>query len=125
MAELAAADTAGIVKNHPFVDGNKRTGFMLGVGFLERNGHEFHALCPEPFSPGHKRHTSCSSAPEDRERLASGEMSAASVNHRTPEYQRSTFTASWKDARGLRESCATAMAQPFPSRALPWRSLIR
>ena len=43
MAELAAAYTAGIVKNHPFLDGNKRTGFMLGAGFPERNGHEFHA----------------------------------------------------------------------------------
>ena len=43
MAKLAAAYTAGIVKNHPFLDGNKRTGFMLGAGFLERNGHEFQA----------------------------------------------------------------------------------
>ena len=43
MAEMAAAYTAGIVKNHPFLDGNKRTGFMLGAGFLERNGFEFHA----------------------------------------------------------------------------------
>jgi len=43
MAEMAAAYAAGIVKNHPFLDGNKRTGFMLGAGFLERNGHEFHA----------------------------------------------------------------------------------
>ena len=43
MAEMAAAYTAGIVKNHPFLDGNKRTGFMLGAGFLERNGHDFHA----------------------------------------------------------------------------------
>jgi hypothetical protein len=34
---------AGIVRNHPFVDGNKRTGFMLGAGFLERNGWEFMA----------------------------------------------------------------------------------
>lgn len=41
MAELAAAYAAGIVKNHPFLDGNKRTGFMLGAGFLERNGFEF------------------------------------------------------------------------------------
>lgn len=38
MAELAASYTAGVVKNHPFLDGNKRTGFMLGAGFLERNG---------------------------------------------------------------------------------------
>lgn len=43
MAEMAAAYTADIVKNHPFLDGNKRTGFMMGAGFLERNGHEFHA----------------------------------------------------------------------------------
>jgi death-on-curing protein len=32
-----------VVKNHPFIDGNKRTGFMLGAGFLERNGYEFRA----------------------------------------------------------------------------------
>lgn len=43
MAEMAAAYAAGIVKNHPFLDGNKRTGFMLGAGFLECNGHEFYA----------------------------------------------------------------------------------
>ncbi len=43
MADLAAAYAAGIVKNHPFLEGNKRTGFMLGAGFLERNGFEFHA----------------------------------------------------------------------------------
>jgi len=38
---LAAAYTAGIVKNHPFIDGNKRTGFILGVLFLELNGKQF------------------------------------------------------------------------------------
>ncbi len=43
MSDIAAAYAAGIVKNHPFLDGNKRTGFMLGAGFLERNGYEFHA----------------------------------------------------------------------------------
>ncbi len=43
MAALAAAYAAGIIKNHPFVDGNMRTGFMMGAGFLERNGHEFFA----------------------------------------------------------------------------------
>jgi len=41
MADLAAAYTADVVKNHPFVHGNKRIGFMLGVGFLERNGYSF------------------------------------------------------------------------------------
>jgi death-on-curing protein len=43
MSDLAASYIFGLVKNHPFIDGNKRTGFMLGAGFLERNGYEFHA----------------------------------------------------------------------------------
>ena len=38
MPELAAAYMAGIVKNHPFVDGNKRAGFLAGATFLELNG---------------------------------------------------------------------------------------
>ncbi len=41
--EMAAALATGVIKNHPFLDGNKRTGFMLGAGFLERNGVAFHA----------------------------------------------------------------------------------
>lgn len=41
--ELAAAYTAGIVRNHPFVDGNKRTGFVVGVLFLEMNGYRLTA----------------------------------------------------------------------------------
>jgi death on curing protein len=41
--ELAAAYTAGIVGNHPFVDGNKRTGFVVGILFLELNGLRFTA----------------------------------------------------------------------------------
>lgn len=35
---LGAAHTAGIVQNHPFIDGNKRTGFVVGVLFLELHG---------------------------------------------------------------------------------------
>jgi death-on-curing protein len=35
---MAALYTAGIVGNHPFVDGNKRTGFVIGVLFLELHG---------------------------------------------------------------------------------------
>ncbi len=34
---LAAGYTSGIVKNHPFVDGNKRTGFGAGLVFLKMN----------------------------------------------------------------------------------------
>lgn len=41
--ELAAKYTVGIVQNHPFVDGNKRTGFVVGVLFLELNGYRFTA----------------------------------------------------------------------------------
>lgn len=35
---LAAAYCAGIVKNHPFIDGNKRTGVLSAVAFLGLNG---------------------------------------------------------------------------------------
>lgn len=41
--DLAAACTAGIVRNHAFLDGNKRTGFLVGVLFLELNGFRFAA----------------------------------------------------------------------------------
>jgi death-on-curing protein len=36
--DLAAAYAHGIVQNHPFVDGNKRTGFVVAVSFLDLNG---------------------------------------------------------------------------------------
>jgi len=39
--DMAAAYTVGIVRNHPFVDGNKRTGFVVGILFLEINGYRF------------------------------------------------------------------------------------
>lgn len=39
--DLASAYAAGIVKNHPFLDGNKRSGFMTAYTFLEANGMEF------------------------------------------------------------------------------------
>ena len=41
--DMAAAYTVGIVRNHAFVDGNKRTGFMVGILFLELNGYRFNA----------------------------------------------------------------------------------
>ena len=41
--EMAALYAAGVVRNHPFVDGNKRTGFVIGVLFLELNGFNFEA----------------------------------------------------------------------------------
>ena len=36
--DLAAAYAAGIIRNHPFVDGNKRTGFMSAYLFMAENG---------------------------------------------------------------------------------------
>ena len=41
--QLAAVYTAGIVRNHPFVDGNERTGFVVGILFLALNGYSFTA----------------------------------------------------------------------------------
>lgn len=37
--ELAAAYGYGLAKNHPFVDGNKRTAFVVLAAFLEVNGY--------------------------------------------------------------------------------------
>lgn len=41
--QAAAAYAHGIVRNHPFVDGNKRVGFMLAFVFLGRNGWDLRA----------------------------------------------------------------------------------
>ncbi len=41
--ELATAYTACILRNHPFIDGNKRTGFIIGALFLEMNGYRLTA----------------------------------------------------------------------------------
>lgn len=41
--EMAASYSFGIIRNHPFVDGNKRTGFLVGATFLELNGWQLSA----------------------------------------------------------------------------------
>jgi death on curing protein len=43
MAALAAAYGFGIARNHPFVDGNKRTAFASVIVFLGLNGIELDA----------------------------------------------------------------------------------
>lgn len=43
--DLAATYAHGIVKNHPFLDGNKRAGFMAAYTFLRVNG--FRLAAPE------------------------------------------------------------------------------
>jgi death-on-curing protein len=44
---LAAAYAFGIARNHPFVDGNKRTGFLTATVFLLENGYELDATNPD------------------------------------------------------------------------------
>ncbi|HQC86939.1 MAG TPA: type II toxin-antitoxin system death-on-curing family toxin [Rhodoferax sp.] len=42
-AALAAAYGYGLSRNHPFIDGNKRTGFVAAELFLNLNGFELDA----------------------------------------------------------------------------------
>ncbi len=41
--DLAGAYAFSLVRNHPFLDGNKRIGFTVAVLFLELNGKRFTA----------------------------------------------------------------------------------
>jgi death-on-curing protein len=43
LAALAAAYGFGLVRNHPYRDGNKRIGFLAIVTFLGLNGHDLRA----------------------------------------------------------------------------------
>jgi death-on-curing protein len=43
VADLAAAYGYGIARNHPFVDGNKRTAFVAVELFLALNGYDLQA----------------------------------------------------------------------------------
>ena len=45
LAALAAAYAFGVIRNHPFIDGNKRTSFAAMIVFLGLNDIEF--LVPE------------------------------------------------------------------------------
>ena len=45
--ELAALYAAGIIRNHPFLDGNKRTGYVAGLTFLRANGYQLAAPMEE------------------------------------------------------------------------------
>jgi death-on-curing protein len=40
---MAATYLFHLIKNHPFVDGNKRTGIFIAINFLELNGYEVKA----------------------------------------------------------------------------------
>ena len=49
LAALAAAYAFGIVRNHPFFDGNKRTGYVVCRTFLKLNGADFDAPQKEKY----------------------------------------------------------------------------
>jgi death-on-curing protein len=44
---LAAAYAFGLVRNHPYRDGNKRVGFLAMATFLQMNGYELTATDAE------------------------------------------------------------------------------
>ncbi len=75
IAELAAAYAFGIARNHPFVDGNKRTAFVAMILFLALNKKSLTA-----------QHADCVLM---MLKLAAGEITEASLatwirNHLTP-----------------------------------------
>ena len=50
MAAFAAAYAFGIAKNHPFIDGNKRTALVVMRTFLSANGCVFEASQEEKYT---------------------------------------------------------------------------
>ena len=48
--DLAAVYGAAMVRNHPFIDGNKRVALIVVYAFLEMNGYRLEA--PEPEAAG-------------------------------------------------------------------------
>jgi death-on-curing protein len=49
LPRLAASYAFGLAKNHPFVDGNKRTALVVSFTFLEMNGLEMTASQEDSF----------------------------------------------------------------------------
>ena len=49
LAALAAAYATGLLRNHPFVDGNKRTAYVICRTFLLLNGFDFTATQEEKY----------------------------------------------------------------------------
>ncbi|MBI3090933.1 MAG: type II toxin-antitoxin system death-on-curing family toxin [Candidatus Tectomicrobia bacterium] len=47
--DLAAALSLSLAKNHPFIDGNKRTALLAGVAFLALNGWTFRPPQGRPY----------------------------------------------------------------------------
>ena len=38
--DKAAASIESVARNHPFLDGNKRTSYLIGAAFLHKNGYD-------------------------------------------------------------------------------------
>ena len=57
--DSATAYAAGIIRNHPFVDGNKRTGFMCAYLFLAENGFRLPYQVERTILGIKKAHPSC------------------------------------------------------------------
>ncbi|MCX6369420.1 MAG: type II toxin-antitoxin system death-on-curing family toxin [Armatimonadetes bacterium] len=49
IAALAAAYAFGVIKNYPFVDGNKRVGYVLARVFLLKNGWDTEASAEDKY----------------------------------------------------------------------------
>lgn len=49
LSRLAAAYAFGIARNHPFIDGNKRTAFVVCLLFLQLNGYKVAATQDEKY----------------------------------------------------------------------------
>lgn len=49
LADLAAGYLYGLVRNHGYIDGNKRVGFAAAATFLLLNDQELHASEPEAY----------------------------------------------------------------------------
>jgi death on curing protein len=47
---LAAAYAYGIAQNHPFLDGNKRTAYVVCRTFVKLNGNDIHATDVDKYS---------------------------------------------------------------------------
>lgn len=50
VAALAASYAFGIAKNHPFLDGNKRTALVVAVTFINLNGYDFDAPSDDTYT---------------------------------------------------------------------------
>ena len=49
IARLAAAYAFNIAKNHPFIDGNKRTAYVVAELFIVKNGYQLKASPQDKF----------------------------------------------------------------------------